>query len=315
MTASTALEATAAAKPPARLAYAQLVRLPNAASLWADTLLATLAAGTWAESPAIAALILVAGTGFYLGGMALNDYCDRAEDAAARPFRPIPSGRIAPRAALGLAVGLLALGLTCAGAASALHPPAAGAPVWLLALALCGTIVAYDAALKHTPLGPVAMGSCRALNVAMVLATTGALPAPVAVHLAGIGGLYIAGVTLVARREEGASSPRTLWAGAISMVTAVIAVVLLPLHDPARLGTTAYPYLVAAWAVWVGVPLVAALRSPHRPADVQAAVKRGILGLVPLDAILATAFAGPAGLLLVLLLPPAQRLGRRVYST
>ncbi len=310
-----ATEAPPAARAPAWLAYAQLVRLPNAASLWADTLLATLAAGTWAQSPVVGGLAMLSSTGFYLGGMALNDYCDRAEDAAARPFRPIPSGRIAPRTALALAVGLLALGLACAGAISLLHPPSAGAPVWLLAAILCGTIVAYDAVLKHTPLGPVAMGACRALNVAMVLATTGALPTPVAVHLASVGGVYIAGVTVIAKREEGVSSRRGLWVGAVLMLVAVIAVVLLPLHDPEGYGTTPYPYLVAAWAAWVFAPLAGAISAPHRPAAVQAAVKRGILGLVPLDAILATAFAGPAGLLLVLLLPPAQRLGRRVYST
>ena len=304
-----------AAEPPAWLAYAQLVRLPNAASLWADTLLATLAAGTWSQSPAVAVLALAGSTGFYLGGMALNDYCDRAEDAAARPFRPIPSGRVAPGTALALAVGLLALGLVCAAAISLLRPSAAGAPVWLLAVILCGTIVAYDAVLKHTPLGPAAMGACRALNVATVLATTGALPTPVAIHLATIGGVYIAGVTVVARREEGVSSGRGLWAGAALILLAVVAVVLLPLHDPESYGTTPYPYLVAAWATWVFAPLAGAIRAPHHPATVQAAVKRGILGLVPLDAILATAFAGPAGLLLVLLLPPAQWLGRRVYST
>ncbi len=48
---------------------------------------------------------------------------------------------------------------------------------------------------------------------------------------------------------------------------------------------------------------------------VQGAVKRAILGLVALDAVLATAAVGTGGLLLLLLLPPAVLLGRRVYST
>ena len=51
------------------------------------------------------------------------------------------------------------------------------------------------------------------------------------------------------------------------------------------------------------------------PERVQAAVKRTILGLVLLDAILATALAGPIGLAILLLLVPAKILGRWVYST
>jgi hypothetical protein len=44
-------------------------------------------------------------------------------------------------------------------------------------------------------------------------------------------------------------------------------------------------------------------------------VKRCIFGLVALDALLATVFVGPGGLLVLLLLPPAQMLGKWVYST
>jgi 4-hydroxybenzoate polyprenyltransferase len=48
---------------------------------------------------------------------------------------------------------------------------------------------------------------------------------------------------------------------------------------------------------------------------VQAAVKTAVLGLVGLDAVLATSLAGTAGLLVLLLLPPALWLGKWVYST
>jgi 4-hydroxybenzoate polyprenyltransferase len=48
---------------------------------------------------------------------------------------------------------------------------------------------------------------------------------------------------------------------------------------------------------------------------VQTAVKRCVLGLAALDAVLATAFVGVPGLLLLLLLPPALALGKWVYST
>ena len=75
-----------------------------------------------------------------------------------------------------------------------------------------------------------------------------------------------------------------------------------------------FPYLLVAFAFWVGVPVWAAINKPT--ADrVQAAVKRSIFGLVVLDALLASVFVGTWGLLLMLLLPPAILLGKWVYST
>jgi hypothetical protein len=44
-------------------------------------------------------------------------------------------------------------------------------------------------------------------------------------------------------------------------------------------------------------------------------VKRCVLGLVALDAVLAASFAGLPALLILLLLPPAFVLGKWVYST
>jgi 4-hydroxybenzoate polyprenyltransferase len=48
---------------------------------------------------------------------------------------------------------------------------------------------------------------------------------------------------------------------------------------------------------------------------VQAAVKRAILSLIALDAVLATGLVGWPGLLILVLAPPALWLGRWVYST
>jgi len=64
----------------------------------------------------------------------------------------------------------------------------------------------------------------------------------------------------------------------------------------------------------VGVPVCQAITQPT-PALVQTAVKRAILGLVLLDAVLATAVVGLIGLLILVLLLPALYLGRWIYST
>ncbi|MFF3276149.1 SCO3242 family prenyltransferase [Streptomyces chrestomyceticus] len=93
----------------------------------------------------------------YEAGMALNDWADRDTDAVERPGRPIPSGRIAPAAALGAAAGLTGAGLALAAAA--------GRPSLVTATALAATVWAYDLHLKNTPAGPLAMACARALDV------------------------------------------------------------------------------------------------------------------------------------------------------
>ena len=60
---------------------------------------------------------------------------------------------------------------------------------------------------------------------------------------------------------------------------------------------------------------VMALLLPGLATRVQAAVKRAIMGLIVLDAVLATALAGTVGLVILLLLVPALYLGRWIYST
>jgi 4-hydroxybenzoate polyprenyltransferase len=75
-----------------------------------------------------------------------------------------------------------------------------------------------------------------------------------------------------------------------------------------------FPYLLLAFGFLVGIPAHAAWSKPE-PANVQAAVKRAVLGLIVLDALLATAVAGTGGLVLLALLPPALLLGQCLYST
>ncbi len=301
--------------PSRSLAFAQLVRLPNVFTAFADVLLGASATGLVTADPVAVLLLCLASAGLYLGGMAWNDYFDRHDDAKVRPFRPVPSGRVSPRAAGLVAAGLSAVGLLAALAATVWHPPPDGVvpPVAVAAL-LSGLIVLYDAVLKHTPAGPWAMGACRALNVCLGLSATGVLSAELTLHLALAVGVYIAGVTLFARTEEGTSRRRPLVIAAGVMAASAVGTALLPIHDPAALGFRPYPYLVAAWAAWVGTSVARALKEPG-PKEVQAAVKRCIFGLVPLDALLATAFVGWPGLVILVLFLPARWLGRRVYST
>jgi 4-hydroxybenzoate polyprenyltransferase len=186
----------------------------------------------------------------------------------------------------------------------------------IIASCLAVNILMYDAWLKRTWAGPIAMGSCRFLNVLLGLSLADI--EGWGVLLALVVGVYIAGVTWFARREAGASNPKQLLAAAGVMLAGLLLSLAVPgAADAAGLphGTyTLFPYLVAGLGFYVGFPVVRAIENPS-PARVQTAVKQAVLGLILLDAVLATALAGTLGILLALLLVPALYLGRRVYST
>ncbi len=301
---------------PRLLAYAQLLRLPNVFTAFADICLAGCAAGYIADKPVVFGLLLLASGCLYLSGMVWNDYFDRREDAEARPYRPIPSGRVLARSALLLATGLMLAGGAFAFATATIeeYPDQFSAPMGIASL-LMAAILVYDGVLKRTWAGPPGMGLCRFLNVVLGLsAVPKGLPLELVLHLAGVVGFYIVGVTWFARTEESTSQRRQLALAALVMLAAVLAGLALPVHFTDRAPPWYFPYLVAGSLFVIGVPVARAIRQPN-PTRVQGAVKRCILGLVVLDAVLATAFVGWPGLLILLLLPPAVWLGKWVYST
>ncbi|MFF3830386.1 UbiA family prenyltransferase [Streptomyces sp. NPDC002458] len=146
-------------------AWAELLRVSALFTVPGDALAGAAAVGRRPDRGT--ALAVGASLCLYEAGMALNDWADREEDAVDRPHRPIPSGRIAPGAALAAAGVLTAAGLALAGRA--------GRPALAVASGLAATVWAYDLRLKHTRLGPAAMASARTLDLLLgATATAGA---------------------------------------------------------------------------------------------------------------------------------------------
>jgi 4-hydroxybenzoate polyprenyltransferase len=300
------------------LPYARLVRLPNVFTALADIGLGGFAAWATADGPPpwpALALLLAASACLYSAGMVWNDFFDLEQDRRERPFRPLPSEQISLRRAAALGAGLLLTGVVFA-RLSGLRDGAFRPEPLVTATALAGMILLYDGWLKRTWAGPVAMGACRFLNVMLGLTLTapGQWPWPTQVHVALVVGLYIVGVTWFARTEARRSNQTALTAAAIVMLSALVLALAVPVWWPPGRTSPLFPYLLVAFGFFLGVPLVAAIRQPM-PKPVQAAVKRSVLGLVLLDAVLATAVAGTVGLALAFLLLPALYLGRWVYST
>lgn len=296
--------------------YAQLVRLPNLPTALADICMAALALAVQPPVGDLAdgfrfdrlALLLLASACLYSAGMVWNDYFDQEQDARERPFRPLPSGRVTPREVLSLGSGLMAAGVVFAYFAST--------PSFVIALSLVVAILLYDRILKRFWMGPIGMGTCRFLNVLLGLSLSGTIPMPWGLHLAAVVGLYIVGVTWLARTEARMSEKSSLQGAAVVMLLSLLLALALPVQTEVLAASPVFPYLLVLLGFLLGFPLSKAIKHPT-PEYVQTAVKRCLLGLIVLDAILTTALAGTVGLVVLLLLVPlfALRRMRWLYAT
>ena len=309
----------ATSQPSKLRAYLELFRLPNVFTAMADVMMGFLVTHgsldpAWHFWP-----LLIASSLIYTAGMVLNDVYDFNIDLIERPSRPLPSGRIDARRAKWLGLALLNLGIIAAVVVSLLTRDALPA---LTAVALAVVVVLYDRVLKKTPLGPVAMGTCRMLNVllGMSAATTGWEPYHWMIA-AGIG-TYIVGVTWFARTEAAVSSRPQLLLATVVVLAGVALLALFPntmkaeaLADLQWQGPDRWRLLWIMLAVLIGWRLVKAIGDPS-PGPVQFAIKQSILSLIILDAAVAFAFAGLFwSIMILILLIPAMFLGQWIYST
>ncbi len=298
-------------------AYLQLVRLPNVFTAMADILLGFLLTHRRLDPWPQFALLLGASSLVYLAGMVLNDYFDREQDARERPFRPIPSGRISPPAALVFGSTLLAAGAALGWIASAVSGDLRPAGVATL---LAAAVLIYDGVVKQTPLAPLVMGLCRTLNVLLGMSLSlSPWSAPYLVVAAGIG-LYIVGVTIFARSEARHSARAQLALGLVVMLAGIALAATMPLWatgeewPPIRSEARHY-VLMAMLGFIIGQRCFWAVLDP-RPPLVQTAVKTCIFSLVIIDATACLAVQDVFwAVIILLLLVPTVTLGRWIYST
>jgi 4-hydroxybenzoate polyprenyltransferase len=299
------------------LAYAQLVRLPNVFTAMADIVLAGAATGAILDHFVSFVCVLISSSCLYMGGMVWNDWFDVKQDRRERPGRPIPSGRVSEKNAAIVGAVLIFTGLCAAGIADGVD--AVEGRGWMssrIAVMLVAAIFLYDGILKKTWAGQYAMGACRFFNVLLGLSAAGKPISPWGYALAFAIGVYIVGVTWFAKTEARQSKQQTLMTAAFVMAGGLFLALTVPALavDEFSFEPTLFPYLLTLFGLYLGLKIVPAIRDPA-PTRVQPAVKRAILGLVLLDAILATSLVGWPGLAIVGLLAPATWLGQWLYST
>ena len=277
------------------LPFLQLVRLPAVFTALADILLGYSLTHTaivdrhgWHDPQNFFGLLL-SSCALYMSGMVFNDVFDRNQDAAERPGRPIPSGRVSLRSAIVLGTLLMLGGIGAAALVSTISLQVA----CLLSIAILG----YDGLLKRTPLGPVAMGSCRFLNVLLGASDQaqwldpGLFSRPQSIAAIGLG-IYIVGVTVFARTEAH-TSQRWRLVVAQALFNAGIAalawlVVSWPVFDWPPAAGSHVPMALAMLAVvafTINRRAIQALADPS-PQRVQMTIKLLLLSYVMLDATL-----------------------------
>jgi 4-hydroxybenzoate polyprenyltransferase len=267
----------------------QLFRPANLPTAAADILAGFAVAGMPAESGV--GLLVLASVFLYAGGVALNDFFDAELDAVERPERPIPSGAVSRASAFWMGVGLLTAGILAAFAVRTLSG--------IIALALAYLILLYNRWAKQSPgAGPLLMGLCRSANLCLGLSIV-----PQVLfgywYLSFIPLLYIGAVTLLSQGEVsgGVGVRERFAAGAVTMaIVAVGGATLLPGAEPNR----AAPFLLLLAAAVIPA-YVRAARTPEAHV-IRGAVRLGVLSIILVDAVWASAFAGaPAGLAVAML--------------
>lgn len=304
---------------PSWLGYLRLMRLPNVFTAMADVAMGFLFVqptwwqwNGWRDGWTLG-LLVAASSLLYAAGMVLNDVFDVETDRRERPERPIPSGQVSLDAARCLGWGLLLVGVAVgvAGAFVA-GQPRTGAVVLLLGI----VIVLYDAWLKRTPLGPVAMGGCRMLNVLLGMSVAAAPWAAENWLVAGSIGVYIAGVTWFARNEAEQSRRTPLVLATLVIALGIAMLAWLPAWSDRMLpGPDRWHLLVGAFGVLIVWRCVRAAADPT-PVMVRMAVTQCLLSLVMLDAVACYAIRGiPWACAIMALLVPTVVLQRKIAMT
>jgi 4-hydroxybenzoate polyprenyltransferase len=269
----------ATAQMPSLSTLLRLGRISNLPTIWTNVLAGSVIAGGGEHADGIA-LIVIAMTAFYVGGMYLNDFFDRVADARDRPGRPIDAGEIRANTVLLIGFGLLALGVALL--------ISFGASAILCGILLGGVIVLYDVWHKGNTLSPVVMGLCRALvYIGTGVAVTGSTSNALLIGAAALA-FHTAGITYAAKQES-LDRVGNLWPLALLAVPLLVA---LPALFSGSITLVAFILLLAADAVAIRL----LVKRPSRGA-VPLAVSGLIAAICLVDA-LAIALAG-GGILIV----------------
>ena len=245
--------------------HLSLARISNTPTVVSNVLagLALATALTFSDTVIILAIAMAL---FYTAGMYLNDLFDLEFDRDHNAHRPLPSGAVPVREAVGAIVAFTVVGLVLL----AFTTWAA----FIAGVVLLVVIAAYDRWHKANPLSPLFMAATRILvYITAFLAFTTDLTWQLAVWCV-LMLLYVAGLTSIAKTEHGTSAMR-YWPVVALFLPVVFALVKHP--------STWMLDLAVLFVAWVVYSCSFVFRSSGR--SVGGAIARLIAGISLVDAL------------------------------
>ena len=252
------------------------------------------------------ALLCLATSGLYAGGIVFNDYFDRDIDRVERPERLIPSGQILAGEALVFGLILLLAGITAAFFVNSL----AG----VIALLISGFALFYDRFGKHhSVLGPINMGVCRGLNLVLGMSILASTIQTDLVWMGLLPIIFIAAITLTAQGEVQGNNRKSVMM-ALSLDGILLTVIMVLGFRGVLNLWESLPFLL----LWFGINAYGKVSAiiNNNPENVMRAVKNGIISLIPLNAVYTAGFGHWSfGLAVLLLLPLVFFLSKKFAVT
>jgi 4-hydroxybenzoate polyprenyltransferase len=260
------------------------------------------------------AILILSSLLLYLSGIVFNDYFDIEEDRKERPFRPLPSGKVAKQKAFIIAAASMLAGnilVFAVGAASV-----------VISIILSVTIIAYNFRLKHTIAGPFTMGAARFLNV--FLGASPAFPALLfsnnnililRIILVSVSVfLYVIAISILSRMEIGATRSIQTVMCPFFIIFAVITMIIF-----AGLVGVFKINLVVSLTLFAGTVIITfkqTIFKDYSSTGIQKSIKIMVLSIIILDSVFVSGTAGLYyGLATLLLIIPSIVLARKLYVT
>jgi 4-hydroxybenzoate polyprenyltransferase len=245
----------------------------------------------------------------YSVGLILNDICDYSIDKKERPDRPIASGKVSKRAAIGLVVifSILALALSLIISIS----------TFVISSVLLITIFGYDKFLKKTQAGPFTIAAARVMNVllgtSVDFANIGSYPEFIILaFVLTITFVYVSLIGFISRYEvHGFPKNSKLF-----LIPAVVAAIIFLIVLFPYTGFFKYESLIilSFFSFIMGITFYKFQKKDS--VGMQQIVKNMIMSIIVLDSTFLSGIIGiEIGLVVLILLAPLQILARKMYMT
>jgi 4-hydroxybenzoate polyprenyltransferase len=305
--------------------YLRLVRLPNVFTVPSNILAGYFALVMPVHASMIQLFLLASSSVLlYISGIVFNDYFDIETDLKERPYRPLPSGRIAKRTALTIGVVSMIL-------ANLIAIFGAGLDSCIVSSLISVVVIAYDYKLKKTNVGPIAIGLARSLNIILgaspslylVLQNYNLLERLIFISLATFA--YIFSISLLSRKEvelhaeqkeqqKITQTNRNAVATSFSIVFGIILSFIL-IFSLGIFSVELFINLILFSTIMITI-LFKQVRSHYSSSSLQNGIKYMVIAIIVFDSISISGVAGlHYGLSVVILVIPAIILSRRLYVT